>query len=222
LFLGPGGETPIKDDTTNYVRIFDLNHDRLQGMRGRTLTDFGCGASFFCAEIAVLYQVDAIGIDLMSANEFAQYSEESMKRYATSMYVLYAKKKMKSKTGEGMMLVERIVDHLDQIIETYGNGAWLQTGKDIFDPDSLPEAREISVSSNMLGYFQGDTQMRAINNILSKTKSQAYLAASRDQLGTLDYKWDELAGWKVEKEEEKRVFLKRKSSFLSKIGLRKK
>jgi hypothetical protein len=169
-----------------------------------------------------LYQVDAIGVDLMSANEFAQYSEESMKRYATSMYVLYGKKKINSKHGEEMRLVEKIIDHMDQIIEAYGQGGWLQTGKDILDPDSLPEAREISVSSNMLGYFQGDTQKRAINNILSNTKSQAYLAASRDQLGTLDYRWNELVAWKVEKEEEKRVFLRRKSSLLSKIGLRRK
>jgi siroheme synthase (precorrin-2 oxidase/ferrochelatase) len=110
---------------------------------------------------------------------------------------------------------------MDQIVEIYGQGRWLQTGKDILDPDSLPEPREISVSSNMLGYFQGDTQKMAINNILSKTNSEAYLAAS-GQLGKLDYRWNELIGWKVEKEEERRVFLRRKRSFLSKISFRRK
>jgi hypothetical protein len=224
LLLGATGDTPTpKDGKGNYMRLFGLNDDRLHGMRGQTLADFGCGASFFCAEIAVLYQVDAMGVDLMSANEFAQYSRESTARYATSMYVLYGRKKIESKHGTEMKLIEKIIDHMDQIIETYGEGGWLQTGKDIFDPDSLPKAREISVSSNMLGYFEGETQKTAIDNILSKTKSQAYLAAS-DTLKPLNYRWNELTDWQVEKVEERLVVLRRKSksSFLSKIGLRKK
>jgi hypothetical protein len=135
LLLGATGDTPTpKDGKGNYMRLFGLNDDRLHGMRGQTLADFGCGASFFCAEIAVLYQVDAMGVDLMSANEFAQYSRESTARYATSMYVLYGRKKIESKHGTEMKLIEKIIDHMDQIIETYGEGGWLQTGKDILIP----------------------------------------------------------------------------------------
>jgi hypothetical protein len=51
LIVSSGGQMPKEQDVTaTYIQIFNFNHSLLCDMKGDSLLDIGCGASFFCAE----------------------------------------------------------------------------------------------------------------------------------------------------------------------------
>jgi hypothetical protein len=168
--------------------------------------------------MAALYDVNAKGVDIMSAEQFDAARHECIPRYVTSVFVAYGEIKLRSSylDAETRKIVCLVAENMDEIIDKY-MGSWLQTATDIFDVESLPKMAKICVSSNMLGYFSGDKQNDAIDNILSIARSRAYLASS-DMLLDLAYNWDDLKGWRVVKSGPKLAILRR--TFLSKMGTR--